>query len=243
MLDIFKNGKVLIVFIGFLIFGVILSAQFKSTFYNKMQGSSRKLEVEQLNVMLKEEKDTINKLMASIDQNEKMRNQYLKNAIHRAEDNHLTRDLEILNDLEVIAGLTDVTGPGIIIKMDDAPARVNYPMEFLIIHDSDIKLILNELKIAGAQAISINDERVMATSEQVCAGPTILINKNRYPVPYTIKVIGDMETLYRTVDESDRIGLMRRDGIKISIEKSKSLEIPKFRHDLSSLVAGLEVAE
>ena len=69
------------------------------------------------------------------------------------------------------------------------------PPSWFIIHDYDIRTILNELKTAGAQAIAINGERVVPMSEQICVGPTIIINDNRYPVPYIIEAIGEPDGL------------------------------------------------
>lgn len=240
-----KNSSKFVLFLAFLLLGTIVAVQFRSTLYRNRQNTSTSYNVEQLKAMLNDEKEAINNLKAAIAENEKVRDNYLKMAVNNADNDFLKWQHKYLDEVKLKAGLTNVKGPGITIKLDDAPARVDniFKTSFLIIHDIDIKLIVNELKMAGAQAISINDERLLATSEQVCAGPTIMINKARYPVPYVIKAIGNADTLYKKMDESDRIMRMRRDGIRISMEKSKDIQISKYRQELKKLVEGLEAAE
>jgi uncharacterized protein YlxW (UPF0749 family) len=84
-------------------------------------------------------------------------------------------------------------------------------------------------------------------SELVCAGPTILINRNRYVVPFVINVIGDPKLLYGAVDGSQRIALMRQDKIRVQIEQSDEIMVPKFRdidhNDLLNSITGLEVVK
>ena len=60
-----------------------------------------------------------------------------------------------------------------------------------IIHDEDLLRVLNELCAAGAEAISINDQRIVATTEVRCAGPTVSVNNVRSAPPYVIKAIGN----------------------------------------------------
>jgi uncharacterized protein YlxW (UPF0749 family) len=235
-----KSNSRYLLFLAFLILGIIASVQFKSNFYKNKQNSESKYQVDQLRAMLNEEQEAINKLKSAIAENEKVRETHLKSAVNNANNDFLKWQHKYLDEVRQKAGFMDVQGPGIIIKLDDAPARKNYPTWRLIIHDSDVKNIVNELKFAGAQAMSINGERLLATSEQVCAGPTILINKNRYPVPYVIKVIGNPDVLYKKFDESNTVALMRQDGIRINIEKSKEVLIPKYAHKLENLIEGLE---
>jgi len=118
-------------------------------------------------------------------------------------------------------------------------------VNILIIHDQDLRIILNELKKGGAQAISINGERIMPMSEQVCAGPTILINKNRYTAPYIIKAIGDPDNLYKVMINCNRLGLMIRDKIKVKIDKSDEITIELFKgiNEIDKLISGMEVLD
>jgi uncharacterized protein YlxW (UPF0749 family) len=230
-------------FIAFLLLGSIVAAQFRSIMYQNKQKSAETLYAEELKKMLDEEKANIETLKAAVAENEKTMNQNLKSAVELADDPSKKSDLAKLDDIQLKAGLKDVKGQGIIIKLDDAVYKKNYPVDLLVIHQSDVEKILNELKVAGAQAISINDERLLATSETICAGPTILINHNKYPVPYVIKAIGNSDNLYKKVNESNIIMLMRRDGIRITIDKSKEVQISKYMGKIESQTQGLEVAD
>ena len=138
-----------------------------------------------------------------------------------------------LKRAETAAGLTDVSGGGIVINISDGPKQVtgNYSSDdgYGIVHDSYILTILNELRAAGAEAISINDERILATSEIRCAGPTISINNVKKAAPFELKVIGDPDTLenalrmpYGAVDQAGYY------GIEITIKKSNKLVIKKY---------------
>ena len=160
-------------------------------------------------------------------------------------------DNPMLNDLMqerkealLYSGMTDVKGSGVIVTLNDAPARTGVDPSELIIHDMDIIEILNDLRAAGAQALAINDERILAISKQFCAGPTILINQNRYPVPYIIKAIGDPEALYTALEESEAVIIMRIYNIQVDIRKEQEMVIPRYKtyyQGIEKLISGLEV--
>ena len=226
----------------FIILGIILGVQFRSTLAANRQKSSLTMRIEQLMVQINEQIELENKLKAEIEENTVQREGYLKNLVGQGNGHNLLDEWEYV---KLKTGLSDVTGPGVVIKLDDAVARKGADPRMLIIHDRDIREILNELKKAGAQAISINGERIVAMSEQVCAGPTILINRNRYPVPYVINAIGDPDLLYDSLIRSERIALMIDDKIQIDIKKSKDVLVPKFSNidKLDKLISGMEAAK
>ena len=116
-------------------------------------------------------------------------------------------------------------------------------IEDYIIHDADITGILNELRSNGAEAISINGERILGTSKLVCAGPTIFLNKSRYPPPYVIKAIGDPDTLYNAIDQLPNVAIMRIYGIRVDIRKEYDMVIDKYRlyESIDEWLSSLEV--
>ena len=151
-----------------------------------------------------------------------------------------------LDYLRLITGLTDVAGEGVVITLNDAEDSASIDisqMSEYIIHDSDILVVVNLLRVGGAQAISINNERIIATSEQVCAGPTIKVNNNRYAVPYEIKAIGNIDELYNAVKDSGFINDMTILGKRVTITKSEDIIIPRFANDISGLISKLEVVD
>ena len=88
-----------------------------------------------------------------------------------------------IKEAEMKLGITDVYGDGITIRMEDT--------EGYTIGYADLLYLLNELIYAGAEAISINDERIIAMSDLANVGNFILINGTRTTSPFVIKVIGD----------------------------------------------------
>jgi len=235
----FKDN-LFIIFIIFLILGTLATIQIRSTV------SMQRETAETLNLdKLKSQLDSKIKLGESYkEQISKLENDI--EAFIKASSNNVTNaetKLE-LDYLRLICGLTDVTGDGVIIILNDAeePKKLegNAVMDY-IIHDSDILNVVNQLRVGGAQAISINNERIISTSEQVCAGPTIKVNSNRYAVPYEIKAIGDPDQLYSTINESGILDEMIALGKRVSITREKGIEIPKFSNDISGLISKLEV--
>lgn len=239
-----QRDKRFIFLLVFMLLGVLISLQFRTTLNANRQKTRSELNIENLKTQLSEEMNIKNSLKKSIDENEAKKEAYLKLNIENRNDEYLKQVKKSLDDARMKAGLVDVKGPGIIIKLDDAPARVaNVDPRDIIIHDIDVVKVLNKLKAAGAQAISINDERIISTSEQICAGPTIRINKNRYAVPYEIKAIGDPDTLYEEISKSEIVAILQEFKIRVEITTSDNIIIPKFKGTLDNLVSALEVAE
>jgi len=141
-----------------------------------------------------------------------------------------------LNRAEMIAGLTDVEGSGITVVLKDGTVpmtagsgTVVYDDSYGIVHDSYVLMFLNELRAAGAEALSINDERILATSEIRCAGPTISINNTKKAAPFEIKAIGEPDTLESALKmPGGAIDQMKFYGIDITVKRSNKLLIKKY---------------
>lgn len=141
-----------------------------------------------------------------------------------------------LIELKTISGFTDVEGPGIIIIMDDG-SRELYEGEdpnVLIVHNVDVLNIINDLKNAGAEAISINNQRVLSISEIDCSGYTIKINGREYAQPFIIKAIGEPKHLEAAIKAPGTYGnLLKEIGLFIEVNTSVSITIPKYSEDIS----------
>ncbi len=222
-----------------LIFGMVLSLQFRSTFIRGSQSGKNAMDAIRLMKQIEAELNKQNELKNSISELLAKKEQLIEYFLENSINSHMLGDRETAR---LKACLTKVEGSGVIVTLNDAPARTNADPNLLIIHDTDMRIILNDLKKAGAQAISINDERITPMSELVCAGPTIRINGSRYSVPYIVKAIGDPASLVESMESSDRIALMKYDNIRIDVKKSASIVIPAFDDPLSR-VSGLEVAQ
>ena len=105
---------------------------------------------------------------------------------------------EALEHARIEAGVIEVSGPGVEVILNDSniALKPGQNPNLYVLHDEDILRVLNELRAAGAEAVSINGQRLLATTEVRCTGPTILLNKNkRLAPPYVITAIGNPDTL------------------------------------------------
>lgn len=104
--------------------------------------------------------------------------------------------LEQLASAQLNAGLTKVTGPGIRITLDDSGTRERKDdPAYYIIHEEYIRNIVNWLWNGGAEAISVNGQRIMSSTEIFCSGAFIQINQTRQMPPYVIEAVGDVNHL------------------------------------------------
>lgn len=136
---------------------------------------------------------------------------------------------EKINKYNQILGMTDVKGKGVIITVQDGTTNgITLNANDLIVHDLNVLSIVNELKNAGAEAISINGERVVNTTAISCDGNVIVVNGEKISSPIEIRAIGLPEQLATL----DRVGgtLQRFSelGKKVNLAKSQKVEIPKY---------------
>lgn len=137
-----------------------------------------------------------------------------------------------LERVRMEAGLTDVAGPGVTIILDDSKRsrQQGENPNLYLIHDDDLLKVINELRAAGAEAISINDQRLLAMSEIRCAGPTLSVNNSRSAPPYEIRAIGNPQTLENSLKmRGGVVETLQFWGIQVSIKSNESLIIPAFK--------------
>lgn len=157
----------------------------------------------------------------------------LQQQIEKATENNseLEEAKNKINDGNKTIGLAEVTGPGVIITVADSDIDSNKVLDSsdLLVHDSDILKIVNELKNAGAEAISINGQRVILTTSIICGGNIININGERIGSPFEIKAIGSPEALANLSRPDGCLSLLQQRGVKVSTpKKSNSITIPKY---------------
>ena len=139
---------------------------------------------------------------------------------------------EELQKLRILSGLTSLSGPGIVLTLDDSKLKGNEdaPADMYLIHYEDLLLVVNELFAAGAEAVSINGQRIITTSEIRCAGPTILVNSTRVTPPFEILAIGEALTLQSSLEMRGGIlEPMRPWGIQISITQKDQITVPPYK--------------
>ncbi|MDR3564939.1 MAG: DUF881 domain-containing protein [Negativicutes bacterium] len=143
------------------------------------------------------------------------------------------------------AGVIALQGQGIVVVIDDSkrPTKPGENPNLYLIHDDDILKVINELWAAGAEAISINEQRLIASSEIRCAGPTLSVNNTRYSPPYEIRAIGEPQTLENSLRM--RGGVMETLqfwGIQVTVKRQDIVQVPAykgtFRFEYAKPVAG-----
>jgi uncharacterized protein YlxW (UPF0749 family) len=143
-----------------------------------------------------------------------------------------------VQETRLTAGLLAVKGPGIEIVLNDRKpdnflSSNPYMLSFFIVHDSDMLHVINELRDAGAEAISVNGTRIMANSRISCGGPTIHVGKyERFAPPFVIHAIGDPDSLTAAFQREDSIyhDLIAW-GLEFQIRRMNSVEIPRYMGD------------
>lgn len=140
--------------------------------------------------------------------------------------------LKEINNVRMLAGLEDVEGPGIRIILADNEDEELVGSDFNddIIHDLDVLTILNDLRKAGAEAISINGQRVVSSSEIKCGGPIIRINGRSSANPFVITAIGDPKLLSAAINAPHSHGWILREVYKIRVETiaKDNVYVPRY---------------
>jgi uncharacterized protein YlxW (UPF0749 family) len=114
------------------------------------------------------------------------------------------------------AGLEAVHGPGLVVMLNDAQrdAEGRFPgdasADDLVVHQQDIEAVLNAMWSAGAEAIQMQDQRIIATSAPLCVGNTLLLNGRTYSPPYAVTAIGDVSAMEAALAASPMVGLYKR---------------------------------
>lgn len=134
-----------------------------------------------------------------------------------------------LHQANVAAGLTAVSGPGVIVTLTQPPQVANGGSLFTI-HDTDLLIVVNELRSAGAQAISINGQRLVATTEIRQAGSIFSINNTVAAAPFTITAVGPPQTMQEALQISGGIAdTLMAVGIGVKIQTESKVTVPAYQ--------------
>ena len=141
----------------------------------------------------------------------------------------LSKEIE---NVKMGAGVTPLKGPGIVVTIDDSKrqSKTGENPNLYLIHDDDILKVINELWAASAEAVSINEQRLIASSEIRCAGPTLSVNNTRYSPPYEITAIGDPKNLENALKmRGGVVETLQFWGIQVSIKKLDEVNVPGYK--------------
>jgi uncharacterized protein YlxW (UPF0749 family) len=206
-----------------LILGIIMAWQFRSVKQNQVLAQYEKKNVSEIiDELLIEKKNN---------ENLKVRLQELQREVDAFKDGETSiKDKIDALQKEVLiarikAGLETVKGPGLIITIEAGGDRS--------VEDRHIEAIINELKASDVQAVSVNDERIVAMSEIRNAGDYIMVNGTQLVPPYTIKAIGQADNMERSLRLLGGV-LDRFEGLydfKVNIKQEEVIVIPAVRDD------------
>lgn len=153
------------------------------------------------------------------------------------EEGFLSSLQDQIKQLKLRSGQTEVSGPGIIIELDDniagaEAAKINNPdmynPEYFIIHDKNLLYLVSAIR-EQAEAIAINNQRLVATSDIRCVGTVIMVNSSRLAPPFQIKAIGDPRLLEAAVLNSDEYLILKSREMPLTITKAENIALTGFK--------------
>ena len=141
-----------------------------------------------------------------------------------------------LNYQKAMAGLMAAEGPGVVVTLDDSQRQAIPPGQdpsAYIVHEYDLRDVVNLLWMAGAEGITINEERVVGTTSIYCVGSTVMVNDTRLSPPYVVWAIGNpnqLESFLRNpsylVEVKEKA---RRQGLTFKFYHSAAVRLPAYQ--------------
>lgn len=153
-------------------------------------------------------------------------------------DSDVAEVLDELSSLEDPAGLTERRGPGVTVTLTDAPRNADgrYPSDAapddLVVHQQDVQSVLNALWAGGAEAMAMQDQRIVATSAPRCIGNTLLLHGRTYSPPYVVTALGDPGRLEAALAAEPGIMIFKqyatRFGLGYTQQAGDDLAVPAY---------------
>ena len=226
--EFIKNTKKIttssLVVILFAIFGILITAQLRSL-------PSRVSDPIAPYLSLKETSDSLYSEQKQLKDEIKSLHEDIQKAQADSDSLTLGKDqLATLQGKSALVGLTQLSGPGVKLTMDDS--KTVTPTENSIVHASDLRDVTNTLWGAGAEGISINGQRIVINSAIDCIVNTILINDVQISEPFVIEAIGNKDILTdRLTGSANLEGILNRkdkEGLIFDVQKKDEIILPIF---------------
>ncbi len=222
----------LVLAVAGLVIGLLLAMQLHSASQKSSQPASRdstRQEVSASIARFEQEQDSLKSEVTAL--RAKLNDLQQQSAATRS----LSNIQQTLKNEQIGSGLVPLHGPGLIVTFDDSKAS-NIPADddlaHYIIHEYDLRDGINALLGAGAEAISLNGERLVGSSSVYCVGSTIIVNSTRLSPPYNLNVIGKSAAMDDALFHSAQMGkfLQRRDlyGVIMTVVPSGDIYIPEY---------------
>ena len=223
-------GLVTMVLVG------VMFAQFKTIEETDITGIETAREAE-LRTMLSSWKEKYEETAQRLTETQNTIDEYKRTMeSNEASSEILEQELEQTN---LLLGKTDVVGDGVIVTLTDNDIQT--------ISADDLLVLVNELRLAGAEAICINDKRIVNMSEIVAVGDSILVNTERITSPYVVKAIGDQTYLSSALSLKNTgfIDTHTSNGETVELVEQNNITIPAYSssRELMNLNYAKEVEE
>ncbi len=224
-----KKGEVVALIFVSLILGLILSIQFKTVNLSVGEGVLPTQRAQQLANDLRKvqaEKEAQLRLIKELEDKIVV---YEKGGVEN--DIYAENLYKDAMKYRMLAGYTDIKGPGIILEINDPPVDIQFGEGFSIVDELDLILqLISVLNAADAEAISINDQRYTAFTEIVRAGNHIEINGVSTNSPIVIKAIGNANTLESALSlKWGIVWQLRNYNYIVHLTQDQEVEIPRYR--------------
>lgn len=205
-----------------LILGIIVAMQYRSVKINNSLAVYEQQRSSDLISDLLREKENNEQLSKRI-QELQDELEILRNGSNSEAEYIQTMKDEIL-ELQIFAGKKTVKGRGVIVTIDSNGTSQ--------VEDSNILAVLNELRAADVQALAVNDERIVATSEVRRAGSYMTVNGRKLLPPYIIKAIADPVKLENSLKIMNGIvDILKYYDLKVEVKQDDNIIIPAVRDD------------
>lgn len=218
--------------IACILLGVLVAVQFKV----QQRRVKEPTEMGDLRVQLKLTESERNKMSAEL---QEARNRLVDLEKALSDGQNVTRTTrEEIERARLEAGLLPLKGPGVVVKLTDSTRRPSPDDDpyFYIVHDVDLQALVNELWASGAEAVAVNEQRLVTRTSIRCVGPTILVNAVRLAPPYEVKAIGNAQDIYTALNMPggflQSMDMQRAMGVEVKITKLDELEVPAFNGSL-----------
>jgi uncharacterized protein YlxW (UPF0749 family) len=139
--------------------------------------------------------------------------------------------------LAPVAGTEAVRGPAITVTLNDAKrSAASLPQGFtaddIVVHQQDVQGVVNALWAGGAEAMMLQDQRVISTSAVRCVGNTLILQGRVYSPPYVIKAIGDVQGMQQSLDSNPTVSIYKQYvdvlGLGYDVKTSNAATFPAY---------------
>jgi uncharacterized protein YlxW (UPF0749 family) len=213
-----------------LIFGVLLGLQWKSpparpTTVPGFERESGVLTIKHLEAEQKELKESIGRMRELLD----------KNRRELASNTEMLKEISAeLERQKMMAGLLAVEGAGIQVTLNDSNIRSGAAdSNDYLIHEYDLRDVVNLLWMAGSEAIAVNDERIVATTSIYCVGSTVMVNDTRLSPPYLVQAVGNPVAQEDVLSNPAYLREIKRRaelyGVQFAVSKTGMLTLPAYK--------------